>query len=334
MGVTKIEWADYTFNPWMGCTKISPACANCYAAVETPVRVLRGQGVELWGDRGERRRTSEANWREPLKWNKRAICMNCGFAEVIGSDDCRKCGMEFGAVNRRRPRVFCASLADVFEDHRTIMPGWRADLGRLIQNTPDLDWLLLTKRPENVMRMLPDFWINLSKPYGMPRNIWLGTTVENQEQADKRRASFEAIPAQIKFVYYEPALGPVNWDGWEFVSQIISGGESGKGARPAHPGWFHATRDWCIANRKAYFHKQHGEFSHWQDIARYDFQKLTWVEPDWFSDKMPGVWIEPDGRTAQRTNNDDAEFVYRVGKARAGRLLDGVEWNQFPEVSR
>ena len=118
------------------------------------------------------------------------------------------------------------------------------------------------------------------------------------------------------------------------IDWVITGGESGPKARPYHPRWFYDLRDQCDAARVAFLHKQNGEFAHWQDIARYDHQNSKWIEPEWFSDKMPGVWIEPDGRTFQRADSDNAEFVYRVGKARAGRLLDGVEWNQFPEVTR
>lgn len=264
MAETKIEWADFTFNPWMGCTKVSPACANCYAAVETPVRVLRGQGVELWGEQGERRRTSEANWRSLLKWNRKAICLHCGFAEWDGSDDCRKCGNEFN--KRRRPRVFCASLADVFEDREELAP-WREDLFELIAETTNLDWLLLTKRPENLNSMLP--WT--ADHLGEYRerfwpNVWIGTTVENQEYADKRIPELLKIPARVRFLSCEPLLGPINLRDSEFgifdldwlqkIGWIIVGGESGPNARPMDLTWARSIHDQCKTAGVAFFGKQ------------------------------------------------------------------------------
>ena len=158
MGQTKIEWCDYSFNPWVGCTKVSPGCDHCYAegwAKRT------GQS-SLWN--GDRRRTSETNWRQPLKWNKAA------------------------ASDGRRRRVFCASVADVFDNQ--VPEQWREDLFKLIAATPDLDWLLLTKRPQNIQRFLP--WGPSAAPW---RNVWLGTTVENQEEMARRRvvSQFEGI---------------------------------------------------------------------------------------------------------------------------------------------
>lgn len=139
-----IEWTTHTFNPWIGCTKVSAACDNCYAEAWAE----RFKQVE-WGPHGARKRTSDANWQKPIKWNREAE----GAAE--------------------RPRVFCASLADVFDNHKSILPEWRADLWSLIRDTPKLDWLLLTKRPQNVNRYIPQEW----RDNGWPPNVWLGTTV-------------------------------------------------------------------------------------------------------------------------------------------------------------
>lgn len=125
---TAIEWCDATFNPWIGCTKVSPGgCANCYAEVSTPARVKRAAGVETWGPHGQRQRTSAHNWKQPLAWNAAADA--------------------FEAEHGRRRRVFCASLADVFDN--AVPPVWRSDLFKLIVETPRLDWLLLTKRIGN-----------------------------------------------------------------------------------------------------------------------------------------------------------------------------------------
>jgi protein gp37 len=161
---SKIEWCHHTFNPWVGCTPVSRACDFCYAEAWAK----RTGHPELW--QGQRRRTTAANWREPLKWNRAA------------------------AAAGERHRVFCASLADVFDNQ--VPAQWREDLWGLIRETPSLDWLLLTKRPQNIAGMLPaqfdegDRW-----PERWP-NVWLGTTVENQDEADRRIPHLLAVPAR------------------------------------------------------------------------------------------------------------------------------------------
>ncbi len=276
---THIEWCDATFNPWIGCTRVSPACDFCYAEVYG-----HRFGVE-WGNH-PRRRTSASNWRGPIRWNK--MC----------------------AERRVRMRVFCASLADVFDNQ--IPEQWRSDLWALIANTPHLDWLLLTKRPQNILKMLPSVTCEVmiaGRPWPWP-NVWLGTTIENQDEADKRREYLKAIPAIVKFVSYEPALGPVDWSGWEFLSWLISGGESGKDARPSHPDWHRAARDWCAANGIAYHFKQHGEWLHETQVTNTIRAPLS---------------------TGFTNGGDDFSSAH-VGKSRAGRLLDGVEHSEFPGV--
>ena len=166
---TKIEWCDHTFNPVIGCQAVSPACDHCYA---------EAQVTRFGGDFAKRRRTSAAKWREPIRWNSLA------------------------AIRGIRPRVFCASLADAFDNQWE--PQWRADLWALIAKTPQLDWLLLTKRPQNIAKMLPDGWGD-----GWP-NVWLGTTVENQAEADRRIPLLLAVPARVHFLSCEPLLGMVD----------------------------------------------------------------------------------------------------------------------------
>lgn len=237
---TKIEWCDATFNPWVGCSKVSPACTNCYAEAWA-----KRSGLVKWGNDAERRRTSEANWRQPLKWDREA----------------KRDGV--------RRRVFCASLADVFEDHSTIMPRWRADLGRLILDTTNLDWLLLTKRPENIARMLPDFWINFSAPYRIPANVRLGVTAENQEMFDNRFDALRRVAAAGYFLSVEPLLGQIDLrltvkflGGGEAVKDIarklwvIVGGESGPHARTMAPSWARDLRDQCKTAGVPFFFKQ------------------------------------------------------------------------------
>jgi|SRR5581483_442323 len=197
---SKIEWTDHTFNPWLGCTKISPACTNCYAE-----SWAKRSGLVIWGENNERRRTSESYWKQPIKWNVEA--------EELGI----------------RRRVFCASLADVFEP-RSDLISWRLQLLDLIRRTPYLDWLLLTKRPEWIMQLLfasietvqcdddryddTIIWIRNWLDQRPPQNIWLGTTVENQEMAAKRIPSLLKMPATIRFLSCEPLLGPINFQQW------------------------------------------------------------------------------------------------------------------------
>lgn len=222
---SKIEWTDHTFNPWIGCQKVSPGCDHCYA--ETMMD-LRYHKVE-WGPHGERKRTSDANWRKPLQWDRQA------------------------RAQRRRAKVFCASLADVWDNR--VPEEWRADLFRLIARTRHLDWLLLTKRPENIRKMLPPaisglgFW-----PW---KNVWLGATCEDQRHFDRRWGVLQRIAAPVRFVSYEPALGPLSLCGHSQAPDwIICGGESGAGARRMKPAWARSLLGECEERGVAFFMKQ------------------------------------------------------------------------------
>lgn len=284
---TKIEWADHTFNPWTGCTKVSPACDHCYAE-----SWAKRSGLVQWGNH-PRRRTSPANWKQPLKWDQ----------------GCEKSGV--------RQRVFCASLADVFDNQ--VDPLWRMDLWNLIAATPHLIWMLLTKRPQNISKMLPNLsqemdWEN----YWPWPNVWLGTTVENQEEADRRIPQLLAIPAAKHFLSCEPLLSEINirWavsrnpieiaagfqnrghfsPGLETlypVDWVIAGGESGPGARAPMIGWIRSLRDQCANAGTAFHFKQWGEHA-------------------------------PDDPAAAHA------AMRRIGKKAAGALLDGVEHRAFP----
>lgn len=268
---SKIEWCHHTFNPWIGCTKVSDGCANCYAEEMMDHRYGRAQ----WGPGGTRVRTSDTNWKKPLLWDRAA------------------------AAAGERHRVFCASLADVFED-RPELETWRYDLFFLIEKTPHLDWLLLTKRPENVVESINPTMLALP-------NVWIGTSVENQEQADKRIPELLKIPAAVRFLSMEPLLGPVDlslrWDRLEFVPGIhwvIVGGESGRNARPMHPDWARGLRDQCQAAGVPFLMKQWGEWT-------------------------------PENNTPTRAERH-SWGLYRVGKHAAGRSLDGRTWDEFPAV--
>jgi protein gp37 len=220
---SKIEWTDHTFSPWLGCTKVSDACTNCYA--ESWAK--RTGHPELWA--GERRRTTAANWLQPIKWNRKAE------AEGV------------------RRRVFCASLADVFDNQ--VPTFWREDLFKLIAATSHLDWLLLTKRPQNIAKMIP--WGTRGLPWP---NVWLGTTAENRDEMARRRGHLLSVPAAVHFLSCEPLLEriwlPALDSYWASLNWVICGGESGGGARMMEESWARSLRDECREMGIAFFMKQ------------------------------------------------------------------------------
>jgi protein gp37 len=329
---TNISWADHTFNPWIGCMKVSPACDGCYAAA------LMGQDgrhkrVE-WGEPGKgvgtRSRTAPANWSKVRKWDR--------DAKAAGT----------------RPFVFCASLADVFDN--AVEPQWRTDLFELIRDTPHLVWLLLTKRPQNIVKMV--------KAVGfMPPNIAFGTTVEDLERKSPNLAALTvaaALRPLFLFVSCEPLLADLGdlspwmtgdpdtqtcaegetWsggfkigvDGWPKLPAVkwwITGGETDQGghkARPQHPDWFRSIREQAAAHGLVYHHKQNGE---WLPVYDRDLD-----DPDWR--RCPEArhhgerYINLAG--GYGFHGERVVFTRRVGKAKAGRLLDGVEHNSRPLV--
>lgn len=219
---TGIEWTDHTFNPWIGCQEVSPACDNCYARVQNN----RRKWVNGWGPDGERRLTKR--WRDPIKFDREA------------------------KADGVRRRLFCASLSDVFDN--AVPTQWRADLWKLIASTPNLDWQLLTKRPQNIAKMLPENWGG-----GWP-NVWLGTSAENQEEYDRRRMHLLRIPAVVHFFSVEPMLSPVIRDlANERGKNVwyICGGESAKGIhRPMDLAWARKLRDSCRETSTPFFMKQ------------------------------------------------------------------------------
>lgn len=251
MGETKIEWCKYTFNPWWGCVRVSPGCQHCYA--ET---FAKRTGNAVWGADAPRRFFGQKHWNEPLRWAEKA------------------------GASPHKPRVFCASMADVCEDRRDL-DAERDRLWTLIQATaPALDWLLLTKRPENLRRLVPE---------DILRRCWVGTTAEDQPRADQRIPHLLATPAAVRFVSVEPMLGPVDLnavprpelialnpqDGrlirgvlprWQTspcraklsngIDWVICGSESGNGARPMHEDWVRSLRDQCAAAGVKFFYKQ------------------------------------------------------------------------------
>jgi protein gp37 len=226
MEYSKIEWTDHTFNPWIGCQHVSPGCDHCYAEAQNNFRKWNGGS---WGPHAPRKRTSASNWKNPTRWNRKA----------------RETGT--------RLRVFCASLADIWDNQAPTER--RRDLFQLIAATPDLDWQLLTKRPENIPKMLQDATAGL-KPWPWP-NVWLGTTCEDQKYYDYRWPILSKIPAALHFVSYEPALGPLVLPaGSRHPDWIICGGESGPRARMMDSQWALDLLHDCQLENVPFFMKQ------------------------------------------------------------------------------
>lgn len=248
---TRIGWTDATFNGWIGCTRMGPGCDHCYAAVSTPARTL----AISWDAGAPRRRTSAGNWRGPVRWNAQHE--------------------EFERVHGRRRRVFCASLGDVFDNQVPVQ--WRADLFALIDSTPNLDWLLLTKRVGNVTALLQEIGRDR-----LPDNVWLGATVVNQDELDRDLPKLLAAPARLRFLSIEPMLAPISlrwlpawrgrstcpglspsgstdeYDGLRHLDWVIAGGESGPKARPMQPQWIEVLHEHCQAAGVPFFFKQWG----------------------------------------------------------------------------
>lgn len=278
---TAIEWADSTFNPWVGCTKVSPACDNCYAERQDARGIFGGPH---WGAGVPRKRTGAANWRKPVAWNAQPFyqCPQCRWRGIASGPHAACPNCPCPTLFRARRRVFCASLADVFDNE--VPTEWRRDLFALIADTPHLDWLLLTKRIGNVMRMVAEIadnprmgshsgdlmahhWRNGTPP----PNVRLGATIVNQEEADRDIPKLMQVPAAVRFLSMEPLLGPVSFEGMfasrdvrdgtnmlEELDWVIVGGESGPKARPMHPDWVRSLRDQCAAADVPFFMKQMG----------------------------------------------------------------------------
>ena len=367
---SKIEWTTHTFNPWRGCTKVSAGCASCYA------ETLSGRNPKtlgVWGPNGTRVVAAESTWREPVKWDREA------------------------ARSGTRPRVFCASLADVFEDwtkpmvesngiqlskidsrpwtvrvhddEPTVsMQDVRARLFALIDATPNLDWLVLTKRPENIARMMPPAVTNLSilhrtKQHEQYRpNLWLGVSVENQQAADERIPHLLRVPAAVRFLSCEPLLGPVDltklWlpdrsGYWNCLTgkltarvKLDAGGElwaETEDAITGRIGWVIVGGESGPGARPMHPNWVRSLRDQCQaaGVPFFFKQHGDWMagdfmgRPDSRRDARPYRYVSYDGSTTS-DNPESAPLssycVYRVGKKAAGRLLDGREWSEFPAV--
>jgi protein gp37 len=259
---TGIAWTTSSWNPWIGCTEVSPGCDNCYARVLD--KRHRWGGGTHWGAGVPRRRTSADNWKEPVKWNKKqsALLLQHTWQRgpaLVGQDEASALWTVF------------PSLCDPFDNE--VPEAWRSDLFDLIYATPLLTWLLLTKRIGNVARLGATAMPQTERPGCLPPNVWLGVSVVNQEEADRDIPKLLATPAAKRFVSYEPALGPVDW--WQVpvpgthgdmcdlrtIDWIIVGGESKQGkaqARPFDLAWARSTVAQCKAASVSVFVKQLG----------------------------------------------------------------------------
>jgi protein gp37 len=303
---TAISWCDATFNPWWGCQKVSPACDHCYAERDAR-RFAAGQ--VLWGVGAERRTFGDKHWKAPLDWAK-----------------------TMPAKLGRRPRVFCASMGDWLDLDAPLDAFVR--LLDTVRATPELDWLLLSKRIGNWRKRLEQAlarvdetegsdselaqWIESWLAGSAPANAWIGATVVDQAEADRDLPKLLAVPARVRFLSIEPMLGAVDVfssitgellhvSGNEFdpgcIDWVICGGESGPSARPMHPDWARSLRDQCAAAGVPFHFKQWGE---------------------WLGAMQDGDH-EHDPVELNATDRS-----VRVGKKAAGRLLDGIEHNGFP----
>ena len=289
---SKIEWTDSTWNPVMGCTPVSQGCTKCFARA----MIKRFAGCKGWPIAPRKVTLFPERLEQPLRWGG-------------------------------HKKIFVCDMGDLF--HKDVPQYFISRIFKTMAACPQHTFQVLTKRPglaraffvnnTNIHGQLNayDEWIDQPLP-----NVWLGVSVENQATADERREHLRQTPAAVKFVSYEPALGSVDWTGWEFVDQIISGGESGPQARPSHPIWHRATRDFCQENNIAYFMKQWGK----------------WLGVD-YTGKVFGEipqWVRSDGLTGDINKRPEIDFgdghgAVRVGKKRAGHLLDGKEWREFPQ---
>lgn len=291
---SKIEWCDHTWSPWEGCQKVSPGCDHCYAEARN---ARYGGGAALnWGPGAPRRRTVDASWKLPLRWDRRA------------------------AATGTRPRVF-PSLCDPFD--KAVDPAWRMDFFRLIANTPHLDWLLLTKRIGNVAGMCAREALLHDM---LASRVWLGITVVDQHEAERDIDKLIAAPAFLRFISFEPLLAPIDATRWfqsGRIDWVIAGGESGPHARPMHPGWARALRDQCDAAGVPFLFKQWGEWADGRNVQR---QTRIVKTAGLFGDE----WMFGEENLASDGHIDDEPDLYRIGKKEAGRYLDGRTHNAFP----
>ncbi|MGK8887584.1 DUF5131 family protein [Burkholderia gladioli] len=363
---SKIEWTDHTWTPVVGCDAVSPACANCYAA--TMAARLDAMGMEKYrgvavrvGAKGKwtgKVNFSEPDLGKPLTVRKPSRWFLTSMGDVAHDKLTDEQLAEMFGV------MAVAGATGPFhreQDGYTVHGSWTASNGKEVPvRWPNMlsgphTFMVLTKRTERLSDLLAarrfrqlvegaaHRWAHNRVPAGhlsdgiesgqywpLP-NVFIGCTAEDQEQADLRRPHMARISADgwKTFVSYEPALGPVDWAGWEFLKQMISGGESGPKARPHHPVWHRDTRDFAEKHAIAYLFKQWGEWAPGENNggAQTRTEPVAWLMPD-------GRWefgrVTP--KDGEQMHTDDSPDVWRFGKKVAGRHLDGRTHDEFPEA--
>jgi len=295
MAKTKIEWTQFSWNPVTGCTPCSLGCTHCYAK-----RMAR----RLAGRHGY-----------PEAPHHFDVTLHPDRLDI--------------PLRRKKPTIyFVCSMGDLF--HEDVLEPFIFRVLKVTRDTPQHTYQILTKRPGRMAPVMCEYYAKLRAAYGSKaeepqRNLWLGVSVENQATADERREYLERCPAAVKFVSYEPALGPVDWTGWEFVSQIISGGESGPGARPSHPDWHRGTRDFCQENGIAYFFKAWGAWMPYKN-EEHKSTLSTWQGRTNWGSRIRFMHVSGSCDPSYK----ETVTMIRVGKKRAGHLLDGRAWRESP----
>lgn len=332
-----IEWTDETWNPVVGCSLISPGCTNCYA-MKMAARLEaigvthylgtthKTKGGAVWT--GKIRVAPGHVIRQPLAWRKpRRIFVN-SMSDLFHED------VSFETVDR----VF--AVAALTPQHTYQILTKRPD--RMAEYVSDIHGeglarLMLTKVDHQTGRRALLDLIEADRLVRPLPHVLLGVSVEDKVRADQRRAPMAQIAAAgwTTFVSYEPALGEVDWTGWEFLRWLIAGGESGPNARPPHPGWFRIARDWCAENGVAFFFKQWGSWARDPDLDRHFISSDT-TRPMGTVERLQAT----DGDYAVAWERLDHDGVHalgtqlkRIGKKPAGRLLDGIEHNGMPGLS-
>lgn len=287
----------------MGCTKISPACDGCYAEAMMDQRFSKVQ----WGN-NPRKRTGASIWSAPIRWQHQA--------EQDGD----------------RPFVFCASLADIFDNQ--VDPQWRADAFEVMRKTPNLVYLLLTKRPQNIVKLS-------DAAGGLPKNAAIGTTVEDQKRADANLAALNVAKIELQplftFGSFEPLLGQVTIPPYLMPDWVIAGGETDQGkhmARPSHPAWFRSLRDQCAAVGVPFHFKQWGEWGLARSRPSGTQGRFALAPADLGNEFWPSIVVEIESYPRQIDLFGGASVLEKVGRTQSGRKLDGIEHNTFPEFER
>lgn len=298
---TGINWTDATWNPIVGCSILSPGCKFCYAMREAAR--LERMGVQKYAGL-----TRIVNNRPVFN----------GVVRVVPE------ALDQPRRWQRPRRIFVNSMSDIA--HPALGQGDFNAVLIAMEEAPHHVYQVLTKRPGGLLERLTAFFQS-DQAEPLFARIWWGVSVEDQRRADERREAAAAIAAQgfKVWVSYEPAIGPVDWDGWAFIAGMVSGGESGQDARPSHPNWHRDTRDWCAENGIPFDFKQWGEWAPGECApgpqTRTERVAILSMDGWWFNEITPKIGAE--------LHCDDGPDVWRFGKRSSGRMLDGQEHNGF-----